>query len=157
MTAPALWLADGLDILLADEEAEIGLGPPAAQPSAAAGGSLGVVKWYNPAKSFGFVTPDTGAWELILQRSVFGQISLSEIGAASGFMCRWNKAPKALRSAPSSWPEVGGSIETTVSNTIGYSPLAHRTRDTDLDAIDPNSREPEATWRIPLPPGASPS
>jgi CspA family cold shock protein len=39
-----------------------------------------VVKWYNPAKSFGFVTPDAGAWELILHRSALEQISLSEIG-----------------------------------------------------------------------------
>jgi CspA family cold shock protein len=38
-----------------------------------------VVKWYNPAKSYGFVTPDAGAWELILHRSAFGQIGLSEI------------------------------------------------------------------------------
>lgn len=39
-----------------------------------------MVKWYNPAKSYGFVTPDAGAWELILHRSAFGQINLSEIG-----------------------------------------------------------------------------
>ena len=122
----------------------MGLGPPAAQPSAAAGGSLGVVKWYNPTKSFGFVTPDAGAWELILHRAAFGQISLSEIGEGIRVRVQVEQGTKALRSAPSSWPEAGGSIETTVSNTMGYSPpLAHRSRNTDLDAINPNSENPK--------------
>ncbi len=34
----ALRLADGLDILLADEEAEMGLGPPTAHPCEPSGG-----------------------------------------------------------------------------------------------------------------------
>jgi cold shock protein len=75
----ALRLADALDNLLADEE-ELGLKPPAAQPTTTDPGGLGVVKWYNSAKGFGFVTPDAGGGELFLHRSVLEQIGLSEIG-----------------------------------------------------------------------------
>ncbi len=57
----------------------MGLKPPAAQPSTAAGESLGMVKWYNATKGFGFVTPDVGAEELFLHRSALEQIGLSEI------------------------------------------------------------------------------
>ena len=75
----ALRLADGLDNLLADEEVEMGLKSPAPLTTAAQGG-LGVVKWYNATKGFGFVTSDTGGEELFLHRSALEQIGLSEIG-----------------------------------------------------------------------------
>ncbi len=75
----ALRLADVLDMLLADEEEEMGLRPPA-PPTTAIQGSFGVVKWYSPAKGFGFVTPDAGGEELFLHRSALEQIGLSEIG-----------------------------------------------------------------------------
>ena len=75
----ALRLADVLDNLLADEEEEMGLKPPAAQPSTAAGESLRMVKWYSSTKGFGFVTPDAGGEELFLHRSALEQIGLSEI------------------------------------------------------------------------------
>ena len=75
----ALRLADVLDNLLADEEEEIGLKPPAAQPTPATQGGFGVVKWYNATKGFGFVTPDLGGEELFLHRSALEQIGLSEI------------------------------------------------------------------------------
>ena len=74
----ALRLADVLDMLLADEEEEMGLKPPA--PVTAAQEGLGVVKWYNATKGFGFVTPDLGGEELFLHRSALEQIGLSEIG-----------------------------------------------------------------------------
>ena len=57
----------------------MGLKPPAAQPSTAAQEGLGVVKWYNSTKGFGFVTPDGGGEELFLHRSALEQIGLSEI------------------------------------------------------------------------------
>ena len=75
----ALRLADSLDSLLADEEQEMGLTPPA-PPATAAQEGLGVVKWYNSTKGFGFVTPDAGGEELFLHRSALEQIGLSEIG-----------------------------------------------------------------------------
>ena len=75
----ALRLADVLDNLLADEEEEMGLKPPA-PPATADPGGLGVVKWYNATKGFGFVTPDAGGEELFLHRSALEQIGLSEIG-----------------------------------------------------------------------------
>ena len=75
----ALRLADVLDNLLADEEEEMGLKPPAS-PAMAAQGGFGVVKWYNATKGFGFVTPDAGGEELFLHRSALEQIGLSEIG-----------------------------------------------------------------------------
>ena len=74
----ALRLADVLDHLLAEEE-EMGLKPPAAQPTTAVQGGFGVVKWYNATKGFGFVTPDAGGEELFLHRSALEQIGLSEI------------------------------------------------------------------------------
>jgi cold shock CspA family protein len=75
----ALRLADLLDSLLADEEEEMGLKPPATEPTTAAQEGLGVVKWYNATKGFGFVTPDLGGEELFLHRSALEQIGLSEI------------------------------------------------------------------------------
>ena len=74
----ALRLADVLDNLLADEE-EMGLKPPAVLPKPAAQGGLGMVKWYNATKGFGFITPDAGGEELFLHRSTLEQIGLSEI------------------------------------------------------------------------------
>ena len=79
----ALRLADVLDNLLADEEEEMGLKPPVVQPSTAAQEGLGVVKWYNSTKGFGFVTPDVGGQELFLHRSALEQIGLSEIGVGT--------------------------------------------------------------------------
>ncbi len=75
----ALRLADVLDMLLADEE-EMGLKSPVVQPTTAAQGGLGVVKWYNSTKGCGFVTPDAGGEELFLHCSALEQIGLSEIG-----------------------------------------------------------------------------
>ena len=75
----ALRLADVLDNLLADEEQEMGLRPPA-PPITATQGGFGVVKWYNATKGFGFVIPDAGGDELFLHRSALEQIGLSEIG-----------------------------------------------------------------------------
>ena len=57
----------------------MGLKPPVVQPATAAQESLGVVKWYNATKGFGFVTPDAGGEELFLHRSALEQIGLSEI------------------------------------------------------------------------------
>ena len=76
----ALRLADVLDSLLANEEEEMGLKTPAAPPATAPQEGLGVVKWYNATKGFGFVTPDAGGEELFLHRSALEQIGLSEIG-----------------------------------------------------------------------------
>ena len=64
----ALRLADVLDSLLADEEEEMGLKSPEPLTTAAQGG-LGVVKWYNAAKGFGFGTTDAGGDDLFLHRS----------------------------------------------------------------------------------------
>ena len=74
----ALRLADVLDMLLADEEEEMGLKPPA-PPATADLSGFGVVKWYNATKGFGFVTPDVGGEELFLHRSTLEQIGLAEI------------------------------------------------------------------------------
>jgi CspA family cold shock protein len=78
----ALLLAEQLDGLLADEEDELHPRPAGAQavPLAPAGqGSLGTVKWFNPTKGFGFVTPDDGSEELFLHRSVLEQAGLREL------------------------------------------------------------------------------
>jgi CspA family cold shock protein len=41
--------------------------------------SLGTVKWFNPTKGFGFVTPDGGGEELFLHRSVLEQAGLRDL------------------------------------------------------------------------------
>jgi CspA family cold shock protein len=46
---------------------------------AAGEGSLGTVKWFNPTKGFGFVTPDDGGEELFLHRSVLEQAGLRDL------------------------------------------------------------------------------
>ena len=98
----ALLLAEQLDGLLADEEDELDPRPAAstqpvppapagrATPPLAAGegsaghgraaqGSFGTVKWFNPTKGFGFVTPDDGGEELFLHRSVLEQAGLRDL------------------------------------------------------------------------------
>ncbi len=73
-------LADILDGLLADEEDELSPKPAASAPALpVAGDGYGTVKWYNPAKGFGFVTPDAGGEELFLHRSVLEKAGLAEI------------------------------------------------------------------------------
>ena len=57
----------------------MGLKSPGVQPTPAAQGDFGVVKWYNATKGFGFVTPDVGGEELFLHRSALEQIGLAEI------------------------------------------------------------------------------
>jgi CspA family cold shock protein len=37
------------------------------------------VKWFNPTKGFGFVTPDDGGEELFLHRSVLEQVGLRDL------------------------------------------------------------------------------
>ncbi len=78
----ALLLAEQLDGLLADEEEELHprpAAPLAARPAPAGQGSLGIVKWFNPTKGFGFVTPNDGDEELFLHRSVLEQAGLRDL------------------------------------------------------------------------------
>jgi cold shock CspA family protein len=88
----ALLLAEQLDGLLADEEEELHprpAAPQAVRPASAGQGSagqgsagqesLGTVKWFNPTKGFGFVTPDDGGEELFLHRSVLEQAGLRDL------------------------------------------------------------------------------
>jgi CspA family cold shock protein len=75
----ALQLADVLDNLLADEEEELGLTVATPRTAMAAQEGLGVVKWYNTTKGFGFVMPEAGGEELFLHRSTLEQAGLSGI------------------------------------------------------------------------------
>jgi len=72
----ALRLADILDNLLADEEQEQRPTIPDPQPASKVSGT---VKWYNVAKGFGFVVPDTGGGELFVHRSVLEQAGLANL------------------------------------------------------------------------------
>jgi CspA family cold shock protein len=79
-----LLLAEQLDDLLADEEDELHPRPsaPPEQVSRTASegqGSLGTVKWFNPTKGFGFVTPDDGDEEVFVHRSVLEQAGLRDL------------------------------------------------------------------------------
>ncbi len=75
----ALQLAYVLDNLLADEEEELHPRPSASAPEpSSAAESLGIVKWYNTTKGFGFVTPERGG-EAFLHRTVLEQAGLSEL------------------------------------------------------------------------------
>lgn len=76
----ALRLAYVLDNLLADEEEELHPRPaPSAPMPSSPAQELGIVKWYNTTKGFGFVTPDAGSEEVFLHRTVLEQAGLSEI------------------------------------------------------------------------------
>jgi cold shock CspA family protein len=72
-------LADVLNDLLADEEKELPPSPAAAPGPSSAAESLGIVKWYNTTKGFGFVTPDAGGEEVFLHRTVLEQAGLSDL------------------------------------------------------------------------------
>ena len=72
-------LADVLDNLLADEEEELHPRPVASVPGLSnSAESLGIVKWYNTTKGFGFVTPEAGA-EVFLHRTVLEQAGLTDL------------------------------------------------------------------------------
>jgi cold shock protein len=76
----ALLFADTFDRLLAAEEEEQGLArsPPNQAPP---GGPerLGIVKWYDAKKGFGFVTPNGGGQEVFLHRSVLEQAGMTDL------------------------------------------------------------------------------
>jgi cold shock CspA family protein len=76
----ALRLADALDDALADEEEEQRprLPAPKKGPSNALDGS-GTVKWYNPVKGFGFITPAGGGDDLFVHRSALEQAGITEL------------------------------------------------------------------------------
>lgn len=75
-----LQLADTLDDVLADEEAEMRPPPPAKQGGAArVPEQLGTVKWFNTAKGFGFITPDGGGEDLFVHRSVLEQAGIADL------------------------------------------------------------------------------
>jgi cold shock CspA family protein len=74
----ALRLAYVLDNLLADEEEELHPRPaPSAPMPSSSAEELGIVKWYNTTKGFGFVTPDAGGEEVFLHRTALEQAGLS--------------------------------------------------------------------------------
>jgi cold shock CspA family protein len=76
----ALRLAYVLDNLLADEEEELKPRPaPSAPMPSSSAQELGIVKWYNVTKGFGFVTPDAGGEEVFLHRTVLEQAGLSDL------------------------------------------------------------------------------
>src|SRR5688572_22233810 len=75
----ALRLAYELDDLLADEEEELHPRPAAAPGPSTSAESLGIVKWYNTTKGFGFVAPDAGGGEVFLHRTVLEQAGLEEL------------------------------------------------------------------------------
>jgi cold shock CspA family protein len=73
-------LADVLDNLLADEEDELHPKPaPSSLAPSTSAESLGIVKWYNTTKGFGFVTPEAGGREVFLHRTVLEQAGLSDL------------------------------------------------------------------------------
>ena len=73
-------LADALDDALADEEEEQRPRRTAAEVGLSNGlDRSGTVKWYNPVKGFGFVTPDAGREDLFLHRSVLEQAGITEL------------------------------------------------------------------------------
>jgi CspA family cold shock protein len=106
----ALLLAEQLDGLLADEEEELHPRPAAVQatlPVPAGRGSvglgnLGTLKWFNPTKGFGFVTPDSGGEELFLHRSVVEQAGLRDLAEGTPVRVETSKGNKGHRSAL--WP-----------------------------------------------------
>jgi cold shock CspA family protein len=68
-----------LDNFLADEEEELHPRPVASVPGPSnSAESLGIVKWYNTTKGFGFVTPEAGG-EVFLHRTVLEQAGLSDL------------------------------------------------------------------------------
>jgi cold shock CspA family protein len=103
----ALLLAEQLDDLLAAEEEELKPKPAASSqlaspapaeratlPLAAGKESLGTVKWFNPTKGFGFVTPDDGGEELFLHRSVLEQAGLRDLAEGTRVQVQTNAGTK---------------------------------------------------------------
>ena len=73
-------LADALDDALADEDEE--LRPRLAAPEEDLSNrfdSSGIVKWYNPVKGFGFITPAGGGEDLFVHRSALEQAGIREL------------------------------------------------------------------------------
>ena len=88
-------LADVLDDLLADEEKELHPRPaPSSLAPPTSAESLGIVKWYNTTKGFGFVTPDAGGEEVFLHRTVLEKAGLSDLEEGTRVRIRIVKGKK---------------------------------------------------------------
>ena len=73
-------LADALDDALADEEEEQRPRPPAREVGLSnEQDRSGIVKWYNPVKGFGFITPAGEGDDLFVHRSALEQAGITEL------------------------------------------------------------------------------
>ena len=55
------------------------------------------MKWFNPTKGFGFVTPDDGGEELFLHRSVLEQAGLRDLAEGTRVRVQTSEGAKGLQ------------------------------------------------------------
>ena len=61
----------------------------------------GTVKWYNPDKGFGFITPEAGGKDVFVHATVLERAGLGPLQEGQWYAWAWCKAPKGPRPEPS--------------------------------------------------------
>ena len=82
----------------------------------------GTVKWFNPEKGFGFITPDDGGPDVFVHYSEIqagGYRSLEENQKVSYTVTQGNKGPQATAVTPSERPLSPHPRRTTKRNPAG--------------------------------------
>ena len=99
--------------------------------------TTGTVKWFNPVKGFGFVTPVDGTADIFLHLSALHDVGVSELDAGTTVVCEVTQGPKGL--------QVVRVISVDTSTATEKSSLVDRETSLDSHAIVPEGNFFEAT------------
>ena len=58
---------------------------------------IAIVKWFNPTKGFGFVSPTDGSSDAFLHQSVLRDAGLHGVNEGDKVMCDLSQGPKGMQ------------------------------------------------------------
>jgi len=123
-----IWALGGQDVPHFDQS-----GPPAAD---AGPETSAVVKWFNAAKGFGFVSPVNGAPDAFLHISVLNRAGLQTLDDGAVIQCAIEEGPK------------GPQVTTVFEVTAGGAERGHRRQERDEERPLPFGTEDEVAGTV---------